>query len=118
MGSQITAFILPDVLPGEQWKPSNGTVGYSFVSAVCGDCERDHGEDCDILARSFRGEAVEWRRTEADGCFCMAYVPKGERLPEPPCPNTQALDLTTTPATIKESLIVPQHPRTDGGGHG
>lgn len=85
-------------LPGEQWKPSNGTVGYSFVADVCGTCDRDHDENCGILARSFRGEAVEWRRTEADGCFCMAYVPKGERLPEPPCPHTMALPLDAATA--------------------
>ncbi|WP_241120642.1 hypothetical protein [Achromobacter xylosoxidans] len=93
MGSRITAFILPAELPGEQWKPSNGTVGYSFVSDACGTCERDHDEDCDILARSFRGDAVEWRRTEEDGCFCMAYVPAGEQLPETPDPLNLCLDL-------------------------
>lgn len=93
MGSRITAFILPAELPGEQWKPSNGTVGHSFVSNVCGTCERDHDEDCDILARSFRGEAVEWRRTKENGCFCMAYVPAGEQLPETPDPLNLCLAL-------------------------
>lgn len=93
MGSQITAFILPPDLPGEQWKPSNGTVGYSFVEHHCGDCERNRDDDCDILARSFCGEAVEWRSTD-EGQFCMAYAPLGERLPEPPCPHTQALNLS------------------------
>lgn len=82
-----------EALPGEQWKPSNGTVGYSFVAGVCGSCERDRDEDCAILARSFRGEAVEWRRTDEDGCFCMAYVPRGEAAPELPCPHTLPLDL-------------------------
>lgn len=96
MGSGIEAFILPAELPGEQWKPSNGTLGHSFVANVCGNCERDRNEDCDILARSFCGEAVEWRRTEEQGCFCMAYVPKGEALPQPRCPHTLALDLGTT----------------------
>lgn len=89
----IPEFVVPAVLPGEQWKPSNGTVGYSFVADVCGDCERDREEDCDILARSFRGEAIEWRYTDEDGCFCMAYAPLGERIPEPPCPHTMALPL-------------------------
>lgn len=97
MGSGIEAFILPAELPGEQWKPSNGTVGYSFVADVCGNCERDRDEDCDILARSFRGEAIEWRRTEERGCFCLAYVPRGEALPQPPCPHTLALDLGDGP---------------------
>lgn len=92
MGSQITAFILPDVLPGEQWKPSNGTVGYSFVAHYCGDCERNRDDDCDILARSFCGEAVEWRSTD-EGQFCMAHVPLGDSLPETPDPLTLCLDI-------------------------
>lgn len=108
MGSQITAFILPDVLPGEQWKPSNGTVGYSFVAHVCGDCERNRDDDCDILSRSFRGEAVEWRSTD-EGQFCMAYAPLGERLPEPPCPHTASLELAALSATQTE-----QGEREDG----
>lgn len=95
MGSQITAFILPPELPGEQWKPSNGTVGYSFVAHNCGDCERDRDEDCDILARSFRGEAIEWRSTD-EGQFCMAYAPLGERLPETPDPLTLCMDFAAS----------------------
>ncbi|WP_426789179.1 hypothetical protein [Achromobacter xylosoxidans] len=102
MGSQITAFILPAELPGEQWTPSNGTVGHSFIAEVCDVCERDQDEDCDILARSFRGEAVEWRRTKEEGCFCMAYVPVGERLPEPPCPHTASLELAALSAAQAE----------------
>ena len=93
MGSQITAFILPLELPGQQWMPSNGTVGYSFVTGVCCNCERNRDVDCEILARSFRGEAVEWRRSTEDGCFCMAYVPLGQPLPESPDPLTLCLDL-------------------------
>ncbi|MFJ3464981.1 hypothetical protein [Achromobacter spanius] len=92
MGSQITTYIVPPTLPGEQWQPSNGTVGHSFVEHYCGDCERNRDNDCDILARSFCGEAIEWRST-GEGQFCMAYAPLGERLPEAPCPNTGALDL-------------------------
>jgi hypothetical protein len=90
MGSQITAFILPAELPGEQWKPSNGTVGYSFVAHYCGDCERNRDDDCDILARSFCGEAIEWRSTN-EGQFCMAHVPLGDSLPETPDPLTLCL---------------------------
>lgn len=79
-------------LPGEQWTPSNGTVGYSFVAHVCGECEHDRDGECPILARSFRGEAVEWRSTD-EGQFCMAYTPTGEAIPEQPCPHTMALPL-------------------------
>ena len=31
----------PGPLPGEQWVPSNGTVGYSFLEHECGNCARD-----------------------------------------------------------------------------
>ncbi|CUJ38991.1 ASCH domain-containing protein [Achromobacter ruhlandii] len=80
-------------LPGAQWTPSNGTVGYSFVSEVCGTCSRDQDERCPILARSFRGEAVEWRSTN-DGQICVAYTPAGEPAPMPPCAHTMALPLS------------------------
>lgn len=101
MGSKITAFILPDVLPGEQWTPSNGTVGYSFVAHNCGDCERNRNDDCDILSRSFRGEAVEWRSTE-EGQFCMAYAPLGECLPETPDPLTLCMDFAALAAQVPQ----------------
>lgn len=93
MGSDITAFVLPEILPGEQWIPSNGTVGHSFVEHVCGDCARNDDYQCEILARSFAGEAVEWRST-AEGQACLAYVPLGESLPQAPCPHTAPLDLS------------------------
>jgi hypothetical protein len=92
-------------LPGEQWEPSNGTVGYSFVADVCGDCQRDADEDCPILARSFRGEAVEWRRTDDDGCYCMFYQPLGEPAPATTCAHTLPLDLEG-------------HRPQEGNGHG
>ena len=95
MGSQITTFTLPPELPGEQWQPSNSTDGYSFTELFCSNCERDRDQYCDIFARSFCGEAVEWRHTEEKGCFCMAYVPLGEPLPEVPCPHTRALVFDT-----------------------
>lgn len=81
-----------ELLPGEQWKPSNGTVGYSFVTEVCGACERDRDERCAVLARSFRGEAVEWRSTDT-GQICTAFVPAGAQSPRPPCPHTRPLPL-------------------------
>lgn len=81
-----------EMLPGEQWKPSNGTVGYSFVTEVCGACERERDERCAVLARSFRGQAVEWRSTNI-GQICVAFVPAGEPIPTPPCPHTRPLPL-------------------------
>ena len=90
----------PGPLAGEQWIPSNGTEGYSFLESACGNCQRDtamsdgvdldecdDNEKCEIIAASFRGEAVEWR-VDGDEVFCVSFVPKGERLPPPRCALT------------------------------
>lgn len=82
-------------LPGEQWIPSNSTVGYSFLEDFCGNCARDKSmregapiEDCDddeccpIIAASFRGEAVEWRTIDGEQ-KCIAFVPAGQPIPAP-----------------------------------
>ncbi len=74
-------------LPGVQWVPSNGTVGYSFIEHNCANCERDANERCSILAASFWGEAIEWRSTD-EGQFCVAFVERGQPLPEPRCDRT------------------------------
>ena len=93
----------PGPLPGEQWIPSNGTVGYSFLEDWCGNCQRDKAmregleEECDddgrceILCASFRGEAVEWRRMPDGHVKCIAFVEKGQ--PIPPERDTHTLDL-------------------------
>lgn len=86
----------PGPLPGEQWVPSNGTAGHSFIEAYCCLCARDKPssegkplEDCDdgdlcqILGASFRGEAVEWRRMPDGEVKCVAFVPAGESIPAP-----------------------------------
>lgn len=90
----------PGPHPGEQWMPSNGTEGYSFLEAACGNCARDKAmregadldecddnERCEIIAASFRGEAVEWR-IENGEVFCVAFVEAGQRIPEPRCTRT------------------------------
>lgn len=90
--------------PGEQWKPSNGTEGHSFLESACGNCARDKAmregvdfdecddsERCDIIGASFRGEAVEWRLLEGGEVKCMAFVPAGEPIPAPRCPHTNEL---------------------------
>lgn len=91
----------PGPLPGEQWTPSNGTVGYSFIADWCGNCERDKAmrdgepvEECDdndvceVIAASFRGEAVEWRRMPDGYVKCIAFVEAGQPIPAPKCPHT------------------------------
>ena len=85
----------PGPHPGEQWIPSNGTEGHSFLEAACGNCQRDKSmsegvdldecddnEKCEIIAASFRGEAVEWR-IDGDEVFCVQFVQKGDRIPPP-----------------------------------
>lgn len=78
-------------LPGTQWQPSNGTVGHSFIDHECGSCQRNCDDDCRILARSFIGEAVEWRTTADGECFCTEHVPLGEPLPQLTCARTLPL---------------------------
>ncbi|HMM72824.1 MAG TPA: hypothetical protein PKC22_11520 [Rhodocyclaceae bacterium] len=88
-------------LPGKQWIPSNGTVGEAFLEDWCGTCARDRAmregvpydecddtERCDIIAASFRGEAVEWRLLPGGDVKCLAYVPAGEPIPQPKCERT------------------------------
>lgn len=87
-------------LPGTQWIPSNGCEGESFIAANCCQCARDkpcsEGKDydlcsdsevCPILAASFRGEAVEWRRLDDGTLTCTGFV--DARYPAPPrCTRT------------------------------
>lgn len=43
------------------------------------DC--DDSELCSILAASFRGEAVEWRRMPDGEVKCLGFVEAGEKEP-------------------------------------
>lgn len=93
-----------DTLPGEQWTPSNATVGYSFLEDWCMKCLRDRAmregidvdecddqDRCEILGASFRGEAVEWREMPDGEVKCIAFVPSGDPLPTPRCRHTADL---------------------------
>ena len=86
----------PGPLPGEQWIPSNGTEGHSFLESACGSCQRDRAmregveldecddnEKCEIIAASFRGEAVEWRRYEDGTVNCVSWIAAGQPVPSP-----------------------------------
>lgn len=92
----MTYIPTPGPLPGEQWKPSNSDVGHSFLNHNCGNCARDKAmrdgepydecddnELCEIIAASFRGEAVEWRQMPDGDIKCIAFVPAGEPIPAP-----------------------------------
>lgn len=88
-------------LPGEQWIPSNSTVGHAFIEGECSRCakdapsnsgkafeECDESELCQILAASFRSEAVEWRRMPNGEVKCIAFVEVGSAAPAR-CDKTQ-----------------------------
>lgn len=88
-------------LPGVQWIPSNGTVGHAFIEGECSRCAKDaptngskpyeacdDSELCQIIAASFRGEAVEWRRMPNGEVKCLAFVELGTDAPAR-CDKTQ-----------------------------
>ena len=90
-----------EALPGEQYIPSNSTEGYAFIGSFCVHCahdrsvrefddldECDDDQKCDVLARSFAGTAVEWRRMPDGRKTCTAYVPEGQPIPPAPCAHT------------------------------
>lgn len=91
-------------LPGVQWTPSNHDQGYGFLDDNCRHCARDKAmstgadyEDCDdnelcpIIAKSFRGEALEWREMPDGEIKCIAFVPAGQPIPPPRCEHTREL---------------------------
>ncbi len=91
-------------LPGKQWIPSNGDMGYSFLNDNCTNCARDKAmregvdieecddnEKCSIIAASFMGKAVEWRELDDGSVTCLAFVEAGTEPPEPRCEHTKDL---------------------------
>lgn len=89
----------PGPLPGEQFIPSNSDDGSIFLDGFCANCDRDkelngtknyldpddaEGDHCPIVAASYRGEAVEWRKIDGE-LKCIKFWPLG--VPEPD-PNT------------------------------
>lgn len=98
----MTAYVpMKGPLPGAQYEPSNGTEGASFLDAWCSNCARDKAmregvdidecddnEKCEIIAASFRGEAVEWREMPNGDAVCLAFVEAGKTPPTPRCANT------------------------------
>lgn len=86
-------------LPGIQYYPSNASDGCYFIERFCTHCSRDKpcsegkqfdactdDEVCEILAASFRGEAVEWRRLDDGSTTCIAYT--GLPVGTPRCAHT------------------------------
>ena len=91
-------------LPGVQYVPSNSTDGSIFFDGYCAHCARDRSmrdgepvEECDddelcpIIAASFRGEAVEWRKLDNGDLVCLAYVEAGDQVPPPRCEHTREM---------------------------
>ncbi len=100
----MTYIPTPGPLPGKQWIPSNGTEGSVILCSLCSTCTRDKamrdGEDpdecddnelCEIIAASFRGEAVEWREMENGEVTCVAYVRHGDAIPDQLCQHTMEM---------------------------
>ena len=88
-------------LPGKRYMPSNGTEGEAFLESWCGGCARDRSmrdgvdldecdddEKCEIIAASFRDEAVEWRELDGGECVCLAFVAAGTAPHAPRCEHT------------------------------
>lgn len=88
-------------LPGVQYEPSNGTEGAFFLEYWCTNCARDKSmregvdlddcddnEKCEIIAASFRSEAVEWRELDNGETVCLAFVQAGTTPPPPRCQHT------------------------------
>jgi hypothetical protein len=88
-------------LPGRQYEPSNGTEGGCFLDAWCSNCARDKAmregtdldecdddEKCEIIAASYRGEAVEWRELDNGDTVCLAFIEAGTEPPAPRCEHT------------------------------
>lgn len=100
----MTYIPTPGPLPGEQWIPSNGTEGSMILCSLCSTCARDKamrdGDDldecdddelCEIIAASFRGEAVEWREMPDGEVTCVAYVRHGGAIPDQRCSHTMEM---------------------------
>lgn len=77
---------MTDKLPGVQWIPSTLDSGMSFIERNCASCGRDRSahegvnydecedhELCPIIAASFIGEAIQWRRLENGELICTEY---------------------------------------------
>ena len=77
---------MTDNLPGVQWIPSNPDSGNFFIHRNCLSCGRDRPacegvsydecedhELCPIIAASFIGEAIQWRRLENGELICTEY---------------------------------------------
>lgn len=91
----------PGPHPGEQYIPSNGSEGADFFDAWCSRCARDKSmregepvdecddnELCEIIAASFRGEAVEWREMPDGETKCIAFIEAAKDIPLPRCEHT------------------------------
>jgi len=91
-------------LPGDQFIPSSSDDGIYILTEFCQHCARDkamrEGADfdecdddelCEIIAASFRGEAVEWREMEDGAVKCIAFVPAGQPIPDLRCQHTADL---------------------------
>lgn len=100
----MTYIPTPGPLPGEQWIPSNSYDGMLMLRSMCLTCSRDKSlregvdlwecddnELCEIIAASFRGEAVEWREMDNGEVTCIAYVRNGDAITDQRCQHTMEM---------------------------
>lgn len=85
----------------ESYRPSNGSEGDSFMAQFCQNCARSNFEDntkrpCIILGRMmgfgvddplYPKELIE----DDKGPRCTAFIPDGEKIPEPRCTITSEM---------------------------
>ncbi|MDD3652440.1 hypothetical protein [Immundisolibacter sp.] len=90
------------------FRPSNGTIGDSFIADWCGRCARDKAlregvdieecddnEVCDIVSRTmaYRTDEPEYPSEwicdqDGRGACCTAFIPAGDPVPPPRCERT------------------------------
>lgn len=96
--------IYPDSLAsriaiGTAYRPSNWTEGEIFMEHYCFVCQRhadfrNGGDSCPIAALTMALDRVdpdypkEWNHGPDGQPRCTAFVPEGEKVPDPRCPNT------------------------------
>lgn len=87
------------------YRPSNGTEGEIFMTAWCGNCERDrdwqegNGDSCEIACNAVAYHIddleypKEWRCDGPSGPRCTAWVAAGDDIPPPFDPGAVVRDL-------------------------
>lgn len=82
---------------GKPYRPCNGTEGGMFIESWCGNCERDTGQDCQIVGNTFvypvdhPDYPKEWQYGPDGQPRCTAFLAEGQPIPAPP--DTATMDM-------------------------